>query len=880
MTSSFHQIELEKDSRHLTAFSTNKGHFQFKRLPFGLKISTNSFQRMLTIALTGLDASAFLYVDDIIVYGCSLNHHNSNLEKVFQRLQQYNLKLNPEKCNFLSEQVIYLGHLITANGIKTDPSKHKHILEYPIPKNADEVRRFVAFCNYYRRFIKNFAEIAKPLNNLLKKNTTFDWTTDCNHSFENLKNKLINPPILKYPNFDEKFILTTDASNNALGAVLSQGENQNEHPLCYASRTLNKHELNKPIIEKELLGIHWGINYFRPYLYGRKFTVVTDHRPLVSLFTHKNPSSKLTRIRLDLMDYDFDIVFKQGKMNTNADALSIITINMDKLKSLIPTNINVLTRNMKRKTQEKMEHNKDITTKHKSKSDQLWIWNSTSLSDIKNVKRLNFENIKSVHKDNNELKRQHSIGNKLEVKLRRLSGDPDTIIESTKNINSSSNNKDIIITEKNIIVKFSGNLKVRLGDYLDQLIQDMIKNKISELALSYKDELFKYIDVHEFKKIYNKLHDKNVSRQDIKENKVLKIILFEPPKVIENPEKMKKLIKEYHSTPVGGHIGIRRCINKIKQNYVWKNINRMVKKYINDCQICSKNKITKYIKEPLVVTETPNQSFEIVTIDTVGPLRLSNGYRYILTVQCELTKYVEAFPIETKEAHTVVKTLVDKFILKYGSFKIFKTDQGTEYVNKIFKEVCNLLNIQHKTSTPFHHETLGSIERNHRVLNEYMLSFADEDNWNEWIPYYIFCYNSTPHTDTGYTPFELVYGKLPTINRRESIKLSEQNILYNIDDYASEVKLRLQRALKRAQESLRNAKYARKNLQENKINPNNFEEGDYVFLQKGNKKKQEAPYEGPYKIIETMNPNSKIRIKGKNKLIHNNRLKLYKKKDR
>lgn len=134
---------------------------------------------MLTIALSGLDSNAFIYVDDIIVFGCSLQHHNKNLERVFQRLQQYNLKLNPSKCNFLKREVIYLGHQITDKGIRTDPSKHKVIENYPTPQNADEVRRFVAFCNYYRKFIQNFAEIAKPLNSLLKKNKLFDWTQDC-----------------------------------------------------------------------------------------------------------------------------------------------------------------------------------------------------------------------------------------------------------------------------------------------------------------------------------------------------------------------------------------------------------------------------------------------------------------------------------------------------------------------------------------------------------------------------------------------------------------------------------------------------------------------------------------------------------------------------
>lgn len=389
MTSSFHLITLDKHSRHLTAFSTRT----FKRLPFGLKIFSNSFQRMLTIALSGLDSNAFLYVDDIIVFGCSLKHHNSNSIAVFERLRKYNLTLNARKWVFLKSEVVYLGHLITQDGIKTDPSKFEVIKKYPVPKSSDEVGRFVAFCNYYRRFVHNFAQITKCLNNLVKKGQVFDWTDECQKAFESLKGKLINPPILQYPNFEQPFVLTTDASNFALGAVLSQGEIGKDLPISYASKTLVKHDINKSVIEKELLPIHWGINFFRPYLMGRKFTVVTDHRPLISLFSHKNPSSKMTRIRLDLSDYDFEIAYKQGKMNTNADALSRIKIDSDILKKMIPTNCDdnnkmfVITRGMSAKNNTRVD--KENYNSH-SKSRQLHIWDCTSTADIRNIKRLKF----------------------------------------------------------------------------------------------------------------------------------------------------------------------------------------------------------------------------------------------------------------------------------------------------------------------------------------------------------------------------------------------------------------------------------------------------------------------------------------------------------
>ena len=158
LMSGFHQIPLEEDSRRSTAFSTNSGHYQFKRLPFGLNISPNSFQRMMAIAMAGLTPEhAFIYIDDIVVIGCSLRHHLENLEKVFKRLRQYNLKLNISKCKFLRTEVTYLGHKITNKGILPDDSKFEAIKNYPIPKNADDVRRFVAFCNYYRKFVENFA---------------------------------------------------------------------------------------------------------------------------------------------------------------------------------------------------------------------------------------------------------------------------------------------------------------------------------------------------------------------------------------------------------------------------------------------------------------------------------------------------------------------------------------------------------------------------------------------------------------------------------------------------------------------------------------------------------------------------------------------------
>ena len=195
--------------------------------------------------------------------------------------------------------------------------------EYPVPKNAKQVKRFLGMSSYYRKFIPNYSKITEPINRLLKKNCKFVWTELCETNFQILKSLLINPPILVYPNFAKKFIVTTDASGVGLGAILSQlGDDGLEHPICYASRLLNVAEKNYSATELECLGIVWAIEHFRPYLYGREFLVKTDHNPLVYLNNTKNKSSRVCRWRLQLSEYKYEIEYKKGVLNTNADALS------------------------------------------------------------------------------------------------------------------------------------------------------------------------------------------------------------------------------------------------------------------------------------------------------------------------------------------------------------------------------------------------------------------------------------------------------------------------------------------------------------------------------------------------------------------------------
>jgi len=320
----FHQIEMDEESISKTAFSTKSGHYEYLRMPFGLRNAPATFQRCMNNILRPLlNKHCLVYLDDIIIFSTSLTEHLNSIQLVFTKLADANLKLQLDKCEFLKKEANFLGHIVTPDGIKPNPIKVKAIVSYPIPTKVKEIRAFLGLTGYYRKFIPNYADIAKPMTSCLKKGAKIDTQKlEYIEAFEKLKALIIRDPILQLPDFEKKFVLTTDASNLALGAVLSQ----NGHPISFISRTLNDHELNYSAIEKELLAIVWATKTFRHYLLGRQFLIASDHQPLRWLHNLKEPNAKLERWRVRLSEYQFKIDYIKGKENSVADALSRIKI--------------------------------------------------------------------------------------------------------------------------------------------------------------------------------------------------------------------------------------------------------------------------------------------------------------------------------------------------------------------------------------------------------------------------------------------------------------------------------------------------------------------------------------------------------------------------
>ncbi|GBN18175.1 Retrovirus-related Pol polyprotein from transposon 297 [Araneus ventricosus] len=252
----------------------------------------------------------------------TFEEHLNNFRKVFQRLQKANLKLNPKKCRFFQKEVAYLGHVISAEGVKTDRENIKAIVDWPRSDKIYDLRSFLGLCTYYRRFVKNFSTIARPLHKLTEAKSNFNWTDECEKSFNSLKQALTSSPILTYPRTDKDFIFYTDASNEGIGAVLSQNTGNEERVIAYFRKSLGKPERNYCVTRKELLAIVKSIEHFHHYLYGRKFLLRTDHASLRWLLNFKEPEGQIARWIQRLQEYDFEIQHRKGTSHGNADALS------------------------------------------------------------------------------------------------------------------------------------------------------------------------------------------------------------------------------------------------------------------------------------------------------------------------------------------------------------------------------------------------------------------------------------------------------------------------------------------------------------------------------------------------------------------------------
>lgn len=854
--SAYHQCEIKESDRFKTAFSTTTGKYEFNRIPFGLRNAPSAFQRRMAALLSGLQGlAAFAYFDDIAVGSPDLPTHIARLRKVFMRLRQVGLKLKPSKTEFLQKEITFLGHVISENQVKPEESKLKAVKEFPAPKDPKMIKSFLGLIGYFRRFIDNFALTALPLTRLLRKNEPFNWTSEQQNAFETLKEKLLSQPILQIFDPNQQLNVSTDASNYAIACTLTQGPLGEDLPVAYFSRVLNKAEINYSTVEKELLAITYALKMLRPYILGIKFNIITDSRPLSYLFSIKDPTSRLMRMRLLLEEYNYTIIHRSGVKNTVCDALSRYP----------PTQT-------ENRSQE--DNDGDITTLAINKLNQVQDYN-TFLEAIQ--KSVIVNNLIKEHPGQSPPSMKNKIlfvsiddefmsppfdNATLDQIQNILRAKPD--IGDVHQLKIEDENYYLLFTSSD----YSKNNIVTVFDAFVNLRKILEQQKIFEISIRRKE--LRGLD-------YEKIR---TALRYVFKGSSIKVDIYFDNIIYPERKDIPQILKENHDSITAGHAGFFKTYERINKKYHWGTMKKDLKNYIKGCDSCQRNKkMQKKPKSPMPITSNANRAFEKIYLDIIERYPITErGNTVALTIQDDLTKFSLAIPLPDHQAETVANALVYQFIVHYGTPKQLITDCGKEFVSELLKKVAKTFHMKNIQTLPYRPTGKAALERVHSTFQDFVKHYVDQQKQSDWdllLPLAAFSYNSSIHTGTKFTPFELVFGHNPETPVQNSAPPPQ----YNYDDYVSSLKHRLYAAQQMAKENLQEAKIKSKIQYDKNSREVNYKIGDKVYLEikvtpKGLATKFRSRYEGPYSVTEIHKGNT-VTIKRKNSEIrvHKDRIK-------
>ena len=737
----YHQGFVSENSQPLTAFITPWGLYEWKRIPFGLRNAPGAFQRFMENCLGDLrDEVCIPYLDDVIVFSKTFDGHLDNLRRVLRRLSENGVKLKPRKCNMFRQEVNFLGRIISPEGYKLDPESIKPILhlQKSTPQTVGDVRRLLGLLGYYRRYIKNFSSIAKPLydllatsekrqskskqasksNNQLHSKSSVIWNETHQSILDRLIEHLISPPIMAYPNFSDPFILHTDASEVGLGAVLYQRQNGLLRVIAYGSRTLSPAEKNYYLHsgKLEFLALKWAIcDQFRDYLYyAPSFTVYTDNNPLTYVLSSAKLNATGLRWVNELADFNFTIKYRPGRVNTDADSLSRIP----DFESYIET----CTEEMSPQTTNAVTCAVNLLAKGKSN----WVT-------------------------------------------------PFTIDPNVFAIDSSN---------------FRNDLRIGVNDLIDAQLNDPVTSRVMQFIEQgkkplAKDMLHEPSDVKRLIRDWPKLVVKdNVLKRNV--GSISQIVL---------PKKYHRLaIKTLHEDM--GHLGTERVFDLARQRFFWPRMHADIEHFIQNVCSCVKQRRPVFqARAPLqpIITTSP---FEMISIDFLHLERSKGGYEYILVIVDHFTRFAQAYATKNKSTKTVASKLYNDFIMRFGFPTKIHHDQGAEFENNLFDNLQKLCDIKHSRTTPYHPQGNGQVERFNRTLLSMLRTLPEsyKSSWHEHLNKVTHAYNCTRNDSTGFSPFYLLFGRHPRLPIDIVFNMGHHSPVNSYSDYVNKWKKAMEEA--------------------------------------------------------------------------------------
>ena len=774
LKSGYWQVELTEQCKPYTAFTCGPlGFYECNLMPFGASNAPATFQRLMENCLGDLNLKwCVVYLDDIIIFAKTPEEHLERLRSVFNKLREANLKLKPSKCNFFRREITYLGHLVSSQGISCDPKKIESVRNWPVPTTINEIRSFLGFVGYYRRFIKSFSKIARPLNDLLvghesckKKmgNKKINWSEVEQCAFQDLKDACCSAPVLAYADFTKPFILHTDSSLDGLGAVLYQKDPEDKlRVIAYASRSLSKSEKNYPAHKLEFLAMKWAItDKFKEYLYGAPFEVFTDNNPLTYINTSAKLDATTQRWVACLASFTFDIFYRAGKHNIDADALSRIKWPED---------------------------SNDV------------------LSNRKVCVKINSEVIKAI------MQGHGNKGGYIELVNMSMKVYPSEWLRTETE--TSEMNKDDWVLEQN--------KDVHIQYLKDKIKENKLKhgkiNKMEEECtgisyyLRYKNQ-YKLVDNLLYRKVYT-----NTGKNSF----LLQLVL--PKHFVD-----RALIGCHDQV---GHVGRDKTVELLKERFFWPTLYKDTVNYISNCRRCLSRKAVSQKAELCPIQAS--KPMEVVHVDFLTLEPSKGNIENVLVITDHFTRYAQAYASKTQTAQTTAKLLWENFICHYGFPEKLLSDQGRNFESALIKDLCKLAGVSKIRTTPYHPQTNGQCERFNRTLLNMLGTMSDEDklDWKTHLSTLTHAYNCTRNSATNYSPYYLMFGRHPrlAVDVEFGLYRDGQHVGFSKSKYVEKLQRKLQYAFKQAESFAAKVADRNKVRYDKKAKEYQLEVGDVVLV--------------------------------------------------
>lgn len=739
LKSGYYQIEMCEADKPKTAFVCPFGFYEFNRMPQGITNAPSTFQRLMEKCMTDINLKEVLvFLDDLIVFSSTLEEHETRLIHVLERLREYGLKLSPDKCRFFQTSVHYLGHIVSREGVKTDPEKVESLKTWPRPQTLKELQSFLGFTGYYRRFVKDYSKIVKPLTSLtagypprrkgckagpndgkyLDPKQPFGerWSDACQQAFEGIIEKLTSAPVLGYADPKLPYFLHTDASTTGLGAALYQEQGGTTRAVAYASRGLSRSESRYPAHKLEFLALKWAItDKFHDYLYGNTFTVVTDNNPLTYLLTSAKLDAASYRWLAALSTYTFDIKYRAGRQNLDADGLS--------------------------------------RRPHEELVDDV-----ASQEECQRIEKFRSHHLSSVRDAEPHLLLADTVTAACQRHTALLDDAPPFGL--VQSLAMSSTVIPTVFEEEDLNNGLLTIPKYSHSDLMQAQRDDSIIGKVisllesgSNIPAGFKADSS---DLHLILKEWKRLELKDDLLYRKRFSGTESIMQFVLPEALRST-----VLQNLHDNM--GHLGMERTVELVRSRFYWPRMASDVERKIKMCERCVRRKAPPDKAAPLVNIQT-TRPLELVCMDFLSLEPDSKNTKDILVITDHFTKYAVAIPTRDQKASTVARCLWEHFLVHYGFPERLHSDQGRDFESHTIRELCFLLGIRKVRTSPYHPRG-NPVERYNRTLLSMLGTLKDREktHWRDFVKPLTHAYNCTKNDVTGFSPYELIFGRQPRL---------------------------------------------------------------------------------------------------------------------